>query len=357
MRQFHQLRVKEVKRETSTCVSVLFDIPAELKTAFEFRAGQYLTIRHHLHSEELRRSYSICTSPEEDELRIAIKMIENGKFSTFANKELQIGEILEVMPPQGGFTIDEELFQKKNTFVFFAAGSGITPIMSMIKHLLIAGKDSHILLFYGNRNTESIIFREDLEALRNLYHQRLSIHYILSGENPGSDFFYGRINAEKCGKYAQVFFNPATVAGFYLCGPAEMIFEAKDKLAELGVSQSKIHFELFTTEGIKPQVRKVFASYDPKSESKVELKLDGVIWDFVLPYGGSSVLDAALTNGADLPFSCKGGVCSTCKAKVLKGSVEMDINYALEPDEIEAGYVLTCQAHPRSEFVSIDFDA
>ena len=356
MSQFYKLTVKEVRQETSSCVSVLFEIPDHLKDTFRFKPGQYITLKHQLNGEEIRRSYSICSFHQEDDIRVAVKMIENGKFSSFANKTLKAGDTLEVMPPQGRFTINEDLLMGKNTYVFFAAGSGITPIMSMIKEVLSSQKDSTVILFYGNRNTESIIFREELEALRNKYHIRLSIHYILSGENPGSDFFYGRIDHDKCNKFAQVFFKPDNVAGYYLCGPAEMIFEVKDTLIANGVSESKIHFELFSTEGIKSQVKKQQSSYDPKAECKVELKLDGLIWDFVLPFGGSSILDAALTNGADLPFSCKGGVCSTCKAKVLEGTVDMEINYALEQDELEAGYVLTCQAHPRSEFVRIDFD-
>ncbi len=358
MPKFHTLTVKEVRRETPDCVSIAFDVPQELKADYQFAQGQYLTLRTDINGEDLRRSYSICSSPLDAELRVAVKHVPQGRFSTFANQKLQSGDTLSVMTPMGKFfTALHEQHDKH--YVGFAAGSGITPIMSIMKTVLQSEPKSHFTLFYGNKNFESIIFREAIEALKNQYIGSLSVHHVLSRETLGSPLFNGRINAEKCEQFCKVFFDAKEVDEYFLCGPEEMIFAVKDTLEGLNVDSKKIHFELFTTaatKNVKPKIKPDHSPTPSESDSQITVILDGDAFDFPLNAVGDNILDAALKNGADLPFACKGGVCCTCRAKVLEGKVEMDVNYALEADEIEAGFVLTCQAHPRTEKVIISFD-
>ncbi|MBK9256137.1 MAG: phenylacetate-CoA oxygenase/reductase subunit PaaK [Saprospiraceae bacterium] len=355
--KFYPLIIREVIHETKDCVSLSFDVPDELKELFRFTPGQYLTFKYPDGNEELRRSYSLCAGDFENNLKVAVKKLSGGRFSTYANEKLQKGDTLEVMPPMGNFTINIAKDNKKN-YVFFASGSGITPIMSLIKSILFHEPESNITLFYGNRNFDSIIFREELEGLKNKYITRFSVYHILSKEKFGSPVFYGRLNGEKCQIFAKTFMDVTGTDEFMLCGPAEMIFNVKESLELLGVPESKIHFELFNTDGLvkKTENRQEDLAFNPEEKSLVKVILDGDYFEFPLSYGAESILDAALKNGADLPFACKGGVCSTCKAKLMAGEVNMDINYALEPDELAAGYVLTCQSHPRSSVVEIDFD-
>ena len=328
MSQMHTLTIKEIRRETEDTVSLAFDIPESLKAKFSFESGQYLTLETEINGEKVRRSYSLCSAPTDQEWRVAIKKVEGGKFSTYANEHLSDTEQMDVLPPMGNFKLSPNK-DVQNHHIGFAAGSGITPILSMIKTVLREEPKSKFTLFYGNKNFESIIFREEIEALKNLYLNRLSVHHILSREKLGSPLFYGRINGEKCAKFADVFFKATNVAGFYLCGPAEMIFDVKDSLLECGVSADKIHFELFNTSGLPKKESEISenADLDPLKESKVTVILDGDSFDFNLAYGGVSILDAALEEGADLPYACKGGVCCTCKAKIDEGSVDMDVNY------------------------------
>ncbi|MBK9151340.1 MAG: 2Fe-2S iron-sulfur cluster binding domain-containing protein [Saprospiraceae bacterium] len=355
---FYPVKVKEVKRETADCVSVLFDIPETLTQKFVFQPGQYINIRHHHEGEEIRRSYSICSSPDENEIRIAVKKVDKGIFSTFANEQLHAGDTLEISAPGGNFLLNPDTSGDK-LYVFFAAGSGITPILSQIKYLLTNEKDSSVLLFYGNRNFESVIFREELEALKNLHLDRFALYYVFSKEKLGTPMLYGRLNADKCMSFSKVFFDPQEVENFMICGPAEMIFEIRDTLVGMGVGEKKIHFELFSTEGLK-KVKKdssvVEDNFNPEESALVTIKLDDDVFEFPLKYGAENILDAALKNGADLPFACKGGVCSTCKARLTEGTVDMELNYALEPDELAAGFILTCQSHPRSPKIFVDFD-
>lgn len=356
MPKFHTLSVKEVRKETVDTVSVAFDVPTDLATDFEFIQGQYLTLRAEINGEDVRRSYSICTSPLDDDLRVAIKKVEDGRFSTFANEVLQAGDSLEVMTPTGRFYT--ELFPENDKrYVAFAAGSGITPVMSIMKTVLKTEPNSEFILFYGNRKTDSIIFKEEIEALKNIYLERLSVYHILSREALGSPLFEGRIDKDRTAKFCNLFLDVNTVDEFFLCGPEEMIFAVKDQLAELGVDEKKVHFELFTSPvgklGKKKPKKKA-----PITEgvNDVTIILDGHSYSFQLEEDGDNILDAALNQGADLPFACKGGVCCTCRAKVKEGTVNMDVNYALEPWEVEQGFVLTCQAHPTSKKVVVDFD-
>ncbi len=358
--KFYPLRVRALRRETADTVSVAFEVPEALRDLFQFTQGQYLTLRTTLGGEEVRRSYSICTGTHEDDLRVAIKRVDEGVFSAYANHQLQAGDTLEVMPPQGRFFTKLDAVQAK-LYVGFAAGSGITPVMSILKTTLVQEPHSRFLLFYGNRGFDHIVFREQLEELKNRYPDRLAVHHVLSRESLGSDLFYGRLNGEKCRVYARLLFRPAEVDEFFLCGPEEMVFDIKNVLEELGVPAQKIHFELFATAstgGLSRRPSSTSASSQRSGfDASVTVIQDGTQFDFQLPSDGSTLLDAAMRAGADLPFSCKGGVCSTCKARILEGQVEMDVNYGLEPDEVAAGYVLTCQSHPKTQRVVVSFDA
>ncbi|MEO8414193.1 MAG: 1,2-phenylacetyl-CoA epoxidase subunit PaaE [Ginsengibacter sp.] len=351
---FHKLTVKDVRQETGDCVSIALDIPRELGENFRFKQGQNITVKCTLNGVEVRRSYSICSSPLDNELRIAVKKVYGGAFSSFANQKLNKGDVLEVLPPTGTFYTDVHISNKKD-YVFFAAGSGITPVISIIKTILPVEPESSVTLVFGNRNVSSIIFKEQLEALKDKYLQRFSMHHILSRERTEADINYGRIDSKKCLQFSKLI-DFASADEFFICGPEEMIFAVKEFLETNRIQKHKIHFELFTT-----PARKV-TKFDPapkKTEdggSEVTVKLDGRSFNFTLDYNSSTILDAALSLGADLPFSCKGGVCTTCKAKLIEGKVDMEVNYGLEPDEVEAGFILTCQSHPGSKKVVIDFD-
>ncbi len=350
---FHKLVVKDIRQETKDCVSIAFEIPQDLENDFRFRQGQNVTIKFNT-GEEMRRSYSICTSPIENELRIAVKKVHNGTFSTFANVNLKKGDVLDVMAPTGAFFTEVNASNKK-TYVFFAAGSGITPVISIIKTILYTEPNSVVTLIYGNKTVSSIIFKEDLQALKDKYINRFSLYHILSRERTESEINYGRIDANKCLQLSKVV-DFLSADDLFICGPEQMIFTVKDYLEKQGVLQKKIHFELFTTPARK-RIKIYETVNTPEDEgSNITVKLDGRSFNFNLDYNSNNILDAALAEGADLPFACKGGVCCTCKSKLIEGKVEMEVNYGLEPEEVEAGFILTCQSHPRSKKVVVDFD-
>lgn len=356
---FHPLTIKNIRRETKDCVSIAFDIPAELAPEYLYKPGQNITLRINIDGEEIRRSYSICSSPSDNELRVAIKEISTGKFSLYANKHLREGDQLDLLPPSGKFFAKLDPSNQKN-YLAFAAGSGITPVLSMIKSTLEIEKHSNYTLIYGNRNRGSIIFREQLEALKNRYIDRLVIHHVLSRERTDAPINHGRIDASKCEAMEGKLINVDAADEIFLCGPNEMIFSVKDWLEAKNVNPRKVHFELFLTPGSTLIKSATLQETDPSLNGKlsaVTIKLDGISFGFNLPYYGQSILDAALEQGADLPFACKGGVCATCRARVTEGAVEMTTNYALEPDELEQGFILSCQSHPRTEKVMIDFDS
>ncbi len=354
---FHPLRIKEIRKETPECVSVLFDVPEELKNDFQFKQGQSLTMRTLINGEEVRRTYSICSSPLEKEWRVAIKKVEGGLFSAFANEQLRKGDTLEVMQPVGKFYTELNPAHHKH-YVAFAAGSGITPVLSLIKTTLATEPHSSFTLVYGNRSRSSIIFFEELEGLKNKYIDRFNLIHVLSRERTDATVNFGRINVEKLNELDKLV-NYSIIDEFFLCGPEQMIFNVKAFLEAKGIEQRKIHFELFTTPGQKKsevRSRKSEVS-DSGPKSMITVKLDGRSFDFDLSLNSdTSILDAALQQGADLPFACKGGVCCTCKAKLLDGEVEMDVHWGLEQEEVEQGYILTCQSHPRTEKVVVDFD-
>jgi ring-1,2-phenylacetyl-CoA epoxidase subunit PaaE len=356
MPKFYPLPIREIRPETIDCVSIAFDVPAVLAEEYQFLPGQFLTLKTVLDGQEIRRSYSICSSPLENDLRVAIKAIPSGRFSQFAKNQLKPGDTLEVMTPMGNFHPNQEPGQRKH-YVAFAAGSGITPIMAILKTVLLEEPESIFTLFYGNRSSDAIIFREQLEALKNQHLKRFSFFHVLSQENQGIEPLFGRIDADKCRFFLEKLLEPRLIDEFFICGPEAMLHDIRATLQEKGVSPKKVHFELFTT-GVDFQKRgkekKVPLIKDFKAE--IQVTLDGNILVFPMKKSNESILDAALRAGVNLPYACKGGVCSTCKAKVTEGEVAMAVNYALEQDEVDSGYVLTCQSRPKSEKVSVNFD-
>lgn len=353
---FSPLSIKEIRKETADCVSVVFDIPETLKTGFAFKQGQSLTIRATINNEEVRRTYSICSSPLENECRIAVKKVDGGLFSTFANERLKKGDTLDVMQPVGKFYTELDPAQSKQ-YLAFAAGSGITPVLSLIKTTLATEPLSSFSLVYGNRSRGSIIFFEELEGLKNKYMERFTLLHVLSREKTDSPVSFGRINADKLtdlSKWVDYF----RIDEFFICGPEEMIFTVKDYLTGTGIDKKRIHFELFTSPGQKKSVTHSQQVMDNGPKSQVSIQLDGRSFDFELSLNSdTTILDAALKKGADLPYACKGGMCCTCKAKLLEGEVMMDVHWGLEEEEIEQGYILTCQSHPKTEKIVVDFDA
>lgn len=352
---FHSLTVKDIRKETEDCVSVAFEIPPSLESEFHFTHGQNITIKKIVNGEELRRNYSICTSPSDGELRVAIKAMPGGRFSSWANSELRIGDQLEVMPPTGKFNSPLDPGSKKN-YLAFAAGSGITPVMSILKTTLKTEPRSSFTLVYGNRNRRSIIFREELENLKNVYLDRLQLVHILSREEPESGILYGRIDGNKCTELCGRLININNYDEIFICGPEQMIFSVRDYLKINGFPEEHIHFELFNSTTQTKTGIDLKTQASNQELSVIQVKIDGVVTKFELPIQGDTILNAALRHGADLPFACKGGMCSTCKAKLVEGKVEMDVNYALEKDEVAAGFILTCQSHPLTAEVFVDYD-
>jgi ring-1,2-phenylacetyl-CoA epoxidase subunit PaaE len=355
---FHNLTIESIKKETPDCVSIGLRLPEDIKSEFVYEAGQYLTFKAIINGEEVRRSYSLCSSPLDNEWKVAVKKVDGGKFSSFANDVLKEGQSIDAMKPMGNFTCEFKSDHAKN-YVAFAAGSGITPVIALIKTCLLTEPESQFTLFYGNKTSANIIFKEELEALKNQFLARFRIFYVFSKELEISPLFSGRIDGSKLDSYCQYLINTEETDEYFLCGPEEMIFAVKDSLEAKGISEDKIHFELFTTPETKINGTKETDSVEelvPGQSAEVTVQLDGNTMAFTLEYDGESILDKALSLGADLPFACKGGVCSTCRAKLTEGQIKMDNNYSLEPDELERGFILTCQSHPRSEKIFVDYD-
>lgn len=347
---FYPLQVKDIRQETSDCVSVAFVIPPQYKDVFAFQQGQYLTLRTHIEGEEVRRSYSICTAPQDNDLRVAIKQVENGKFSTYANCLLKKGDTLEAMPPMGNFYTPLSISNVKS-YVFFAAGSGITPVISNIKAILRTEPQSYCTLLYGNQRVSTIIFKEDIEALKNQHLGRFQVFNILSRESTESNLMHGRLDKAKIADFMQKI--PSILRGdaFFACGPVEMIEAMRNVLNQLGIEENKIHFELFNAPKVKAKQKIINAAV----ESHAFIKLDGLTIEVPIEKG-QNILDAAQLVGADVPYACKGGVCCTCRAKLVEGEIEMQANYSLTKEEVAQGFILTCQAVPKTRKVVIDFD-
>lgn len=352
---FHTLKVKAIKRETPSCISVSLAVPEELKSDYVFTHGQNITLKKIINGEELRRSYSICSAPFENELKVAIKKVDEGKFSTWANDFLREGDVIDVLPPTGKFNTALKADNKKN-YLAIAAGSGITPILSIIKTTLQTESQSSFTLVYGNKNRNNIIFFEELEGMKNKYLSRFTFINILSREKTDIALNFGRIDTEKLNQLSKLI-SYRSMDDFFICGPEEMIFCVKNYLEAAGIDKKKIHFELFTSSGQRKSTNQKPQTQHSGSTSKISVKVDGRSFDFNIPFDSDeTILDAALQQGADLPFACKGGMCCTCKAKLLKGEVNMDVHWGLEHEEIEQGFILTCQAHPKTEEVAVDFD-
>ena len=354
MAKYFNLLVKSKEQETADCISLTLEVPPELTEQFQFQQGQHLALKKIIDGESTSRSYSICSSPLEGNLKVAIKKVPNGKFSTYAVEELYPGDNIEVMPPAGHFNTALDAKNEKH-YLSVTAGSGITPIISIIKATLATEPKSSFTLLYGNRDTESIIFQEELEGIKNRYLNRFSIHHFFTREKMANKLFSGRINGEKL-KELQNLIDYTSIDDFFICGPEEMMAEAVHTFEAMGINKEKIHLELFTSPVGKLGQSRPERSESPMTvDSTVAVIMDGIKYEFPVK-SDVSILEMANKKGADLPFSCKGGVCSTCKAKIVEGEVEMETNYALEPEEIKAGYVLTCQARPLSEKVVITFD-
>lgn len=353
---FHTLRVRDIQLETDQAVCIYLDVPESLTEIFRYRHGQHLVFKTFIEGEEIRRSYSICSSVRDQQLKVAVKKVRDGRFSTFANERLQVGDHLEVMPPEGSFNtlLNPDNFK---SYLAFAAGSGITPILSIITSILEEEPQSRVCLVYANQSVVSMMFREKLMALKSRYLSMFNIVNVFSRETSEVDVLSGRINREKVEQLSDGLIDSQHVDEVFICGPQSMTVEVRDTLMSLGIDARHIHFELF---GIDPTQQTDFDTENVSTEDGVQHEVavirDGTQVEFKLSSTGTSVLDTALSLGLDLPFACKGGVCCTCRAKLISGEVHMDVNYALEPDEVEQGYILTCQAHPVSDRVIIDYD-
>ncbi len=356
MTDFYPIRVSEVHKETKDCTSITFDIPEELQEIFLFKQGQHLTLKATIDGEDVRRSYSLCSSPLENKWQVAVKRINGGVFSNYANNVLKVGDTIELMPPLGSFFVETNPSVAKN-YVVFAAGSGITPILSIIKTHLAAEPNSTFKLFYLNRNVKSIIFKEEIEALRNMYFGRLEIFYFLTKEQRDIPLLNGRFTSEKIQELTAKVLDVSAIDECFVCGPEDMIFMIRDELVNAGLAKEKVHYELFFSGGSEEDKKRAAEAVEHKFEGTEVTIIDGgKEFHFAMDDDYDNILDGALAAGADLPFACKGGVCSTCKCKVIDGTVEMKINYALEEDEVAKGLVLSCQAVPTTEKVVVDFD-
>ncbi|MBL4673987.1 MAG: phenylacetate-CoA oxygenase/reductase subunit PaaK [Arenicella sp.] len=357
---FAKATVKNITRETHDSVVVSLDVPSDRLGDFTYAQGQNLTFIREIDGEELRRSYSICSSVADNELRVGIKKVEGGLFSTWANEELAVGDTIDVLPPTGHFYTELDATQSNN-YIGVAAGSGITPVLSILKTTLETESSSTFTLIYGNKSTDTIMFLEEIEGLKNKYHERLAVFNVLSREIQNSDLLNGRIDGKKISQFLKTLIPADQLNDVFLCGPYEMVTSAQEAFVIAGVEKKNVHSELF---GVPEDLQAIANAQAQKSLTdeershlvKLVVIIDGKGSKLELARGGESILDAALKVRKDLPFACKAGVCATCKAKVIKGETEMDLNYSLSDEEIQQGFVLTCQAHPISDEVTVDFD-
>ena len=354
---FHRLKIRDLHRETAEAVSIAFAVPTGLAEAYRFDPGQHLTLRTVLGGVETRRSYSICTGPDDDDLRVVVKQQEGGLFSNWINETAKAGDTIDVMTPQGRFGIRPDPGASRN-YLAIAAGSGITPVMSILRSVLAREPGSRIALLYGNRTAQSIIFKRELEALKDRFLARLSVHHVLSRERQELELFNGRIDAGKIEAVLKAALPADRVDQAFLCGPGDLIEASRSALLRLGVLPERIHVEHFTVDGTPASApnraeRRTVAGV--AAEATIEIRLNGL--DHVVPlFPGETIVEAGLRHGLEMPYSCRGGMCCTCRAKLVAGEVKMDRNYSLEPWEMAAGYVLTCQSHPLTPEVAVDYD-
>lgn len=357
---FHSLRVAELRRETPEAVSIAFAVPPELADAYRFTPGQHLTLRTLLGGAECRRSYSICSGLDDGELRVAVKQVEGGAFSAFANTRLKPGDRLDVMTPQGRFGLLPQADAARR-YLAVAAGSGITPVMSIIRSVLAREPASRIVLVYGNRTSASIIFKDALEDLKDRHLARLVIHHVLSREAQEVPLLSGRIDGARLAALLRATGPAAAFDHAFLCGPGALIAEGAGALQQLGLAPERIHVEYFSTDGMPVEPRTPRRSVakgavDAAPVATAAITLQGVRQEIAV-YAGETIVDAGLRAGLEMPYSCRGGMCCTCRARLTEGEVRMEFNYSLEPWETAAGFVLTCQSHPLTPRVALDYDA
>jgi len=343
MNKFHSLKITEIKNLTTDSVEIVFDTNNHL---FNFNSGQYITIKHTINNEDVRRAYSICSAPNEG-LSIGVKLVEGGKMSTFLTSEVKIGDNLDVMPPAGNFVLNGD---EKN-IIGICAGSGVTPIISMIKSELAKNTDSNFTLIYGNKSQDSAMFKDDLKAFEENNSDRFKIHWAFSREGV-SGAINGRVDKNTLQQLLNTFNALKTADAYFICGPGELIDNANELLLLNNINQAKINFERFTV----VELTDVADNDSDEIISNVMVSVDGEDFEFTLSNKGQTILDAAMEQGADVPFSCKGAVCCTCKARVMEGKVTMDANYSLSEEEVADGFILGCQARPASANVVVDFD-
>ncbi|MEH6535406.1 MAG: 2Fe-2S iron-sulfur cluster-binding protein [Psychroserpens sp.] len=356
MAEFYNLKVADIYKETEDTSVVTFEIPTELQEVFKYRQGQHLTLKADIDGEDVRRSYSLCSCPIEQQWQVAVKLIPGGKFSTYVNEELKTGDQLEVMAPSGTFGVPVKPEEQKN-YLFFAAGSGVTPVLSMVKTHLKAEPNSTCKLFYVNKTAKSIIFKEELEQLRNTYFGRLEIYYFLTKERRDIELFNGRFDDEKMDVLTKTFIDIPDTSEVFLCGPEKMVNYVSEYLINAGLPKELVHYELFVTGLSEEDIKRAERLAQQNVEGIEIIIVDGgKEFEFTMTKDYDNILDAALGAGADLPFACKGGVCSTCKCRVVEGSVEMKINYALDEKEVSQQLVLSCQSVPTADRVVVDFD-
>ena len=359
MSRFNELTVTDVHRETDDSVCVTLAVPDALREHYRFVPGQYLPLEAEIDGVAVRRTYSICSPNSCQDLRVGIRQVSGGAFSTFANGHLEAGMSLNVGVPMGRFTAAPNAGSPR-TYVGFAAGSGITPLLSMIASLLAQEPKSSFTLFFGNRNRAAIMFRDDLDDLKDRYLDRFRLIHLLSREGQDIDLLHGRLDGERIKRFAELgLFDTAATDTYFLCGPGDMIETARETLAGFGIDPARIKFERFTPAGggVPASAAEQKPSAAVANAVTIDVRLDGATHEVTLPPGETSIIDAAHAQGIELPYSCKGGMCCTCRAKLVDGEAEMTTNYSLEPWELEAGFVLTCQLRPKSRRISLDFDA
>jgi ring-1,2-phenylacetyl-CoA epoxidase subunit PaaE len=359
MISYHPLTVTDVRPEGSDAVCVTLDVPDELRGAFKFEPGQHIGVRASIDGQEVRRTYSICSATDERHLRIGVRLHERGSMSGHLGRSLRVGDQLEVLPPTGRFFLTPDA-KATRTYCAFAGGSGITPILGIVRNVLRHEPGSRFLLFYGNRTTASIMFAEELLALKDQYPQRLALYFLMSREPQDVELFNGRLDAAKVAVLGRDLFDARGVDAYFLCGPDTMIDSVRDGLVGLGVEQARIHSEHFVSDARRPAEGRLKpdsqAPAKAQGQTQVTVVMDGRRRSFEMPSDGSTVLEAAEQAGLELPYSCRAGVCSTCRTRVVRGAVTMMTNYALEPWEVEAGYVLCCQALPAAAELEITYD-
>lgn len=356
-RGFHPLKISQVRRETADAVSVCFEIPDNLKETFKFQAGQHLTLRRDIGGQDVRRTYSVCVAPSENEIRIAIKQMPAGTFSAWANTALRAGETIDVLPPMGRFVIPQD-DGPAPFYVALAGGSGITPVISILKTVLATKPQSSFALLYGNRDSASIMFLEELAALKDRYLARLEVYHFLEYEAEEIELFNGRVDREKCEDVLSSLVDPNTADAFFICGPGPMMDAAEAALAARGVPANRIYIERFTTGAVSAEQLARNQALQQKAAGKgLVVTLDGRRVRIPFDAARGNILETVQAAGLPAPYACRGGVCTTCRAKILSGTVEMKKNYGLNESEIAEGYVLTCQAVPTSNEVVLSYDA